>query len=116
MIAILCTVTGYEATSPEANIDLQVDEKNPHVPERDSTDVSAGYDTFVAHDGAETDTQAKLIRIPCSAINVHKLENVFAMLGENEIAAVDEVFNENIEPVEETRVNFLRSATTMKSH
>ena len=34
MIAILCTVTGYEATSPEANIDLQVDEKNPHVPER----------------------------------------------------------------------------------
>ena len=53
MIAILCTVTGYEATSPEANIDLQVDEKNPHVPERDSTDVSAGYDTFVAHDGAE---------------------------------------------------------------
>ena len=62
-------------------------------------------DTFVAHDGAETDTQAKLIRIPCSAINVHKLENVFAMLGENEIAAVDELFNENIEPVEETRVN-----------
>ena len=53
MIAILCTVTGYEAISPEANIDLQIDEKNPHVPERDSTDVSARYDTFVAHDGAE---------------------------------------------------------------
>ena len=49
----------------------------------------------------KTDTPAKLIRIPCSAVNVHKLENVFAMLGENEIAAVDEVFNENIEPVEE---------------
>ena len=49
----MCTVTGYEATSPDANIDLQVDEKNPHVPERDSTDVSADYDTFVAHDGAE---------------------------------------------------------------
>ena len=48
-MAILCTVTGYEAISPDANID----QKNPHVPERDSTDVSAGYDTFVAHDGAE---------------------------------------------------------------
>ncbi len=48
---------------------------------------AAGYDTFVAQDGAENDTQAKLIRIQCSAINVHKLENVFAMLGENEIAA-----------------------------
>jgi len=34
-------VTRYDAISPEANIDLQVDEKNPHVPERDSTDVSA---------------------------------------------------------------------------
>ena len=97
-------------------MDWPIDEKNPHVPERDSTDVSAGHDTFVAHDGAENDTPAKLIRIPCSAINVHKLENVFAMLGENEIAAVDEVFNENIEPVEETRVNIPRSATTMKSH
>ena len=43
----------YEAISPDANIDLQIDEKNPHVPERDSTDVSARYDTFVAHDGAE---------------------------------------------------------------
>ncbi len=74
------------------------------------------YMTFVAHDGAESDTSAKLIRIPCSAINVHKLENVFAMLGENEIAAVDKVFNENIEPVEENRLNFLRSAITMKSH
>ena len=74
MISILCAVTGYEAISPEATIDLQIDEKNPHVPERDSTDVSAGYDTF--------DTPAKQIRIPCSAINVRKLGNVFALLGE----------------------------------
>ena len=29
-----------------------------------------------------TDTPAKLIRISCSAINVHKLGNVFAVLGE----------------------------------
>ena len=64
----------------------------------------------------KTDTPAKLISIPRNAINVHILENVFAMLGENEIAAVDEVFNENIEPMEEARVNILRSATTMKSH
>ena len=81
MIAILCTVTGYEAISPDANIDLQIDEKNPHVPERDSTDVSAGYDTFVAQE-QKTDTPAKQIRIPCSAINVRKLGNVFALLGE----------------------------------
>ena len=71
MIAILCTVTGYEAISPEAYIDLQINEKNPHVPERDSTDVSAGYDTFVAHKWSKTDTPAKQILILCSAINVH---------------------------------------------
>jgi hypothetical protein len=59
---------GVWAISPDANIDLQVDEKNPHVPERDSTDVSAGHDTFVAHDGAENEIPAKLICIPCSAI------------------------------------------------
>jgi hypothetical protein len=34
-------VTRYDADSPEASIDWQIDEKNPHVPERDSTDVSA---------------------------------------------------------------------------
>ncbi len=33
----------------EENIDLQVDKKKPHVPERDSTNVSAGFDTVVAH-------------------------------------------------------------------
>ena len=49
----------------------------------------------------KTDTPAKLIRIPYSAINVHKLENLFVMLGENEIAAVDEVSNEDTEPVED---------------
>ena len=53
MIAKLCTAAEYEAIFPDANIDLQIDEKNPHVPERDSTDVGAGYDTIVAHDGAE---------------------------------------------------------------
>ena len=30
----------------------------------------------------QTDTPAKLIRITYSAVNVHKLENVFAMIGE----------------------------------
>ncbi len=49
----------------------------------------------------KNDTPAKHIRISCSAINVHKLGNVFVMLGDNEIAAVDEVFNENTEPVED---------------
>ncbi len=51
--------------------------------------------------GAETDTAAKQIHIPCSAINVHKLGNVFAMWSENKITAVGEVSNENTEPVEE---------------
>ena len=35
-----------------------------------------------------------------------QLENVFAMLGENEIAAVDEVSNENTEPVDENWSEF----------
>jgi hypothetical protein len=30
----------------------------------------------------KTDTPAKQIRISCSEINVHKLGNVFALLGE----------------------------------
>ena len=34
-------VTRYDADSPEASIDWPIDEKNPRVPERDSTDVSA---------------------------------------------------------------------------
>ncbi len=44
-----CTVTRYDADSPETNIDWPIDEKNPHISERDSTDVSADYDAFVAH-------------------------------------------------------------------
>ena len=73
------------------------------------------YEAFVAHKWSKTDTQAKRIRIPR---NANKLRNVYAMLGggEIEIAAVDEVFQESTELVEKTRVNFPRSATTMKSH
>ena len=77
----LCTVTGYEAISPDANIDLQIDEKNPHV-ERDSTDFSAAMTHSFPMMEQKTDTPAKQIRIPCSAINVRKLGNVFALLGE----------------------------------
>ena len=51
------TVTRYDATLPEANIDLPIDEKNPHIFERDSTDISADYDAFVAHKRSKTDTQ-----------------------------------------------------------
>ena len=44
------TVTRYEADSSEANIEQLVDEMNPDIPERDSTNGSAGIDIFVAHD------------------------------------------------------------------
>ena len=53
----------------------------------------------------KTDTPAKQIRISCSAINVHKLGNV-CLVRRNEIAAVDEVSNENTEPVEENPSEF----------
>ena len=84
-------MTKYDANSPEANIEMYIDEKNPDIPERDSTDVSTDYDAFVAHKWSKTDTPAKRTRIPRSAINVSKLGNVFAASGGDEKAAVDEV-------------------------
>jgi len=100
-------VTRYGATLPEANIDLPIDEKNPHIFERDSTDVSADYDAFIAHIWSKTDTPAKRFLIPRNAMNVNKLGNfVFCGVRWKEIAAVDEMFNENIEPVEENPSEF----------
>ena len=66
-------VTRYDAIPSEANIEMHIDEKNPHISERDSTDVSADYDAFIAHKWSKTDTPAKRIRIPRNAINVNKL-------------------------------------------
>ena len=100
------TVTRYDASPPEANIERYLDEKNPNVPERDSTDVSADYDAFVAHKWSKTDTPAKRIKIPRNAINVSKLGNVFAVSGDDEKAAVDEASQEDTEPVEENPSEF----------
>jgi len=43
------TVTRYDANSLEVNIDSAINEIKPHLPDRDSTTVSAGIDTFVSH-------------------------------------------------------------------
>ena len=99
-------MTRYGATLPEANIDLPIDEKNPHIFERESTDVRTDYDAFVAHKRSKTDTPAKRICIPRNAINVNKIGNIFCGVRWKEIAAVDEMFNENIEPVEENPSEF----------
>jgi hypothetical protein len=100
------TVTRYDADSPEANIEMHIDEKNPSISERDSTDVSTDYDAFVAHKWSKTETPAKRIKIPRSAINVSKLGNVFAVSGGDEKAAVDEVPQECTEPVEKDPSEF----------
>ena len=42
------TVTRYDADSSEADIEFEIDEMNPEIPERDGADASAGHDTFVA--------------------------------------------------------------------
>jgi hypothetical protein len=100
------TVTRYDAIPSEANIDLQIDEKNPHISERDSTDVSTDYDAFVAHKWSKTDTPAKRIKIPRNATNASKLGNVFVVSGNDEKAAVDEASQEDTEPVEENPSEF----------
>ena len=107
-------MTRYDAISPEANIEMHIDGKNPHISEQDSTYVSADYDAFVAHKWRKIDTPAKRIRIPRNAINVNKLGNVFAIIGRNEKAAVDEVSQENTEPVEKSPREFPRSETMKK--
>ena len=85
------TVTRYDAESSEADIDVHTDEMNPEIPERDGADASAGHDTFVAHQWGRKETPAKRIRTPRHNTNVSKLGNVYAVSGDNEEAAVDEV-------------------------
>jgi hypothetical protein len=89
------TVTKYEADSSEANIDLQIDEMNPNISERDSTNGSAGIDIFVAHDWGRKEIPAKRIRTPRNFNNVTKLGNVYALSGDDEEAAVNEVIQES---------------------
>ena len=52
------TVTRYDANSPEVNIDSAINEIKPHLPDRDSTTVSAGIDTFVSHRWDKTEVPA----------------------------------------------------------
>ena len=88
------TVTRYDADSSEADIDVHTDEMNPEIPERDGADDSAGHDTFVAHQWGRKENPAKRIRTPRHATNVIKLGNVYAVSGDDEEAAVDEVAQE----------------------
>ena len=88
------TVTRYDADSPEADIDVHTDEMNLEIPERDGADASAGHDTFVAHQWGRKETPAKRIRIPRHNTNVTKLGNIYAVSGDNEEAAEDEVVQE----------------------
>ena len=78
------TVTRYKTDSPEADIDVHVDEMNPEIPKRDGADASAGHDTFVAHRWGKEDTPAKRIRTPRNTTNVTKLGNVYAVSGDDE--------------------------------
>ena len=67
-------------------LNLQIDEMNPEIPERDGADASAGHDTFVAHQWDRKETPAKRIRTP-RATNVTKLGNVYAVYEDDEEAA-----------------------------
>ena len=88
------TVTRYDADSSEADIDVHTNEMNPEIPERDGADTSAGHDTFVAHQWGRAETPSKRIRTPRHSTNVTKLGNVYAVSGDNEEAAEDEVVQE----------------------
>jgi hypothetical protein len=48
-------VTRYDATLPEAELDSAVEQSQPNILERDSTNVRAGNDIFVAHKWSKTD-------------------------------------------------------------
>ena len=92
MIAILCTVTGYKLLLlKQTLICRSMRRTHMYLSVTAPTSVLDMTHSLPMME-QKTDTPAKLIHIPCSAINVHKLENLFVMLGENEIAAVDEVF------------------------
>ncbi len=49
------TVTRYDATLPEAELDSAVEQSQPKILERDSTNVRAGHDIVVAHKWSRTD-------------------------------------------------------------
>jgi hypothetical protein len=82
---------------------------NPQVPERDSTDVSAGIDTFVSHRWDKTEIPAKRIKKSRILTNVTSMGNVFTATDENlRNSAVDSVESEldaSLEQDSSTKVN-----------
>jgi len=103
------TVTKYRADSPEADVDRSINDMNPQVPERDSTDVSAGIDTFVSHRWDKTEIPAKRIKKSRILTNVTSMGNVFTATDENlRNSAVDSVESEldaSLEQDSSTKVN-----------
>ncbi len=90
MIAILCTVTGYKLLLlTQTLISRLMRITYVYLSMTAQTSVLNMIHSLPMME--QKLIQAKLICIPFSAINVNKLENVFAMLGKNE--AVDEMFN-----------------------
>ena len=78
-------VTRYDANSSEEAVDRPVDQMNPIIPERDSTTVGVGIDTFVSH---KWDKSKRMI-LPRNVTNVSTLGNVYTTtdkqaLGEEE--------------------------------
>ena len=73
-------MTRYDATLPEAELDSAVEQSQPNILERDSTDVRAGNDIFVAHKWSKTDKPVsdKRIKTPRNLTNVSTLGNIYA--------------------------------------
>ena len=81
-MAILCTVTGYELLLlMQTLIGQSMRRSRMYLSVIAQTSVLDMTHSLPMME-LKTDTPAKLIRIPCSAFNVHKLGNVFALLGE----------------------------------
>ena len=80
-MAILCTVTGYELLLLMQTLIGQSMRRSRMylsvIAQKSVLDM-----THLLPMMEQTDTPAKLIRITYSAVNVHKLEYVFAMIGE----------------------------------
>ena len=80
-MAILCTVTGYELLLlMQTLIGQSMRRSRMYLSVIAQTSVLDMTHSLPMME--QTDTPAKLIRITYFAVNVHKLENVFAMIGE----------------------------------
>ena len=73
------TVTKYNGTSPEVIFDCAVEQNQPNILERDSMNVDAGHDIFVAHKWSKPDKPASDKRkiFPRNITNASVLGNAF---------------------------------------